>query len=257
MTYCLGITTKKGLVLASDSRTNAGYDQVNVCRKMHTFVQPGEHVFVILTSGSLSLSQSVITLLRRDYDLGGGLCEAKTLYDAARVVGEQVRRVSDLDREALERDEFTFNVNLILGGQIRGQEPGLYLVYPQGNPITATEDSPFIQIGESKYGRPILDRGIQYDATSLEEAAKYALISFDSTMRSNATVGPPIDLLIYDKDELRISRQRRFREKDPDLVRTHQQWEQALRAAVRDLPPIDFSLPLFKVNRGEPAPPSG
>lgn len=257
MTYCLGITTKRGLVMASDSRTNAGYDQVNVCRKMHTFVQPGEHVFVILTSGSLSLSQSVITLLRRDYDMGAGLCEAKTLYDAAREVGHQVRRVSDMDREALERDEFTFNVNLILGGQIRSEEPGLYLIYPQGNPIAATEDSPFIQIGESKYGRPILDRGIQYDATSLEEAAKYALISFDSTMRSNATVGPPIDLLIYERDELRISRQRRFREKDPDLVRTHEQWERALRAAVRDLPPIDFSLPHLKIARGEPDRPSG
>ena len=256
MTYCLGIMTKKGLVMASDSRTNAGYDQVNVCRKMHTFVKPGEHVFVILNSGSLSLSQSVITLLRRDYDQGEGLCGVKTLYDAAREIGRQVRRVSDLDREALERDDFRFNVNLILGGQIHGEEPGLYLIYPQGNPIAATEDSPFIQIGESKYGRPILDRGIQFDATSLEEAAKYALISFDSTMRSNATVGPPIDLLIYEKDELRVSRQRRFRDKDPDLIQTHEQWEQALRAAVRDLPPIDFSLPHLKAARVEPQRPS-
>src|SRR5205085_9903340 len=114
MTYCLGIVTHQGLVLASDSRTNAGYDQVNVCRKMHTFERPGERVFIGLTSGSLSLTQSVVTLLRRDFDLGAGLAAAPTLYDAARVIGEQVRRVSDLDRLALERDEYKFNIHLIL-----------------------------------------------------------------------------------------------------------------------------------------------
>jgi putative proteasome-type protease len=253
MTYCLGIMTRQGVVMASDSRTNAGSDQVNVCRKMHTFVSPGEHVFVILTSGSLSLSQSVITLLRRDYEQGAGLCEATTFYDAARVVGKQVRHVSDLDREALERDEFRFNVNLILGGQIRGEPPGLYVIYPQGNPIAATEDSPFLQIGESKYGRPILDRGIRYDATSLEEAAKYALISFDSTMRSNATVGPPIDLLVYEADRLTITRHRRFGDRDPDLIETHRQWEMSLRRAVSALPEIDFSRGERKLAVDEPS----
>src|SRR3954453_20090864 len=204
MTYCLGIMTHQGLVLASDSRTNAGYDQVNTCRKMYTFVQEGERVFVVLTSGSLSLTQSVITLLRRDFDAGLGLGAVPSLYDAARVVGNQIRRVSDLDRAALERDDFRFNVHLLLGGQVRGEPPGLYLVYPQGNPLAATEDSPYLQIGECKYGRPILDRGVRYDRTSLEEAAKYALVSLDSTMRSNVTVGPPIDLLVYGKDELRV-----------------------------------------------------
>src|SRR5882724_2637660 len=132
MTYCLGIVTRHGLVLASDSRTNAGFDQVNVCRKMHTFVTPGDRVFVILTSGSVSLTQSVITLLRRDFDQGRGLAAAPSLYDAARVLGEQVRRVSDLDRAALELDQFNFNIHLLLGGQVGRETPNLYLIYPQG-----------------------------------------------------------------------------------------------------------------------------
>src|SRR5437764_7612443 len=194
MTYCLGIVTEEGLVMASDSRSNAGFDQVNVCRKMHTFVQPGERVFIILSSGSLSISQSVITLLRKDFDSGLGLARTESLYDAARVVGDCVRRVSDLDRAALERDQFSFNVNLLLGGQVCGAEPpNLYLVYPQGNPLRATEDSPYLQLGEVKYGRPILDRGVEFQ-TGLEVAAKYALLSFDATIRPNVTVGPPIEI---------------------------------------------------------------
>jgi putative proteasome-type protease len=238
MTYCLGIKTRRGLVMASDSRTNAGYDQVNVCRKMHTFVREGERVFVLLTSGSLSLTQSIVTLLRRDFDQGGGLATAPSLYDAARVVGDQVRRVSDLDRAALERDEFRFNAHLLLGGQVRGERPDLYLIYPQGNPLAATEESPYLQIGECKYGRPILDRGVRYELTTLEEAAKYALISLDSTMRSNVTVGPPIDLLVYAADELRVTGYRRFTAKDPDLREIQMQWDQSLRKAVLELPAI-------------------
>jgi putative proteasome-type protease len=140
--------------MASDSRTNAGHDQVNVARKMHTFVHPGERVFILLSSGSLSCTQSVITLLQRDFDRGKGLAEAPSLYDAARVIGEQMRRVSDVDRDALERDDFKFNVNFVLGGQVRGEFPGLFIVYPQGNPPQAGEDSPYLQIGETKYGRP-------------------------------------------------------------------------------------------------------
>jgi putative proteasome-type protease len=146
----LGILTRHGLVMASDSRTNAGYDQVNVCRKMHFFVHPGERAFIVLTSGSLSLSQSIITLLQRDFQQGAGLAAAPSLYDATRVVGEQVRHVAELDRQPLERDNYQFNVHLILGGQIRGQPPDLYLVYPQGNPLRASEDSPYLQIGECK-----------------------------------------------------------------------------------------------------------
>lgn len=240
MTYCLGIMTRRGLVLGSDSRTNSGADMVNTCRKMHTFVREGDRVLVLLTSGSLSISQSVVTLLRRDWDQGLGLAAAGSMYDAARVIGNQVRRVAELDREALERDQLGFNVNIILGGQIRGDRPALYLIYPQGNPLRATEDAPFLQIGESKYGRPILDRGVNFEETTLEEAAKYALISFDSTLRSNATVGPPIDLLTYVTDDFAVHCYRRFQERDADLAEIHNQWEQALRRAVSELPAIDF-----------------
>jgi putative proteasome-type protease len=134
VTYCVGIWTRQGLVMASDSRTNAGHDQVNVARKMHVFAQPGERVFILLSSGSLSCTQSIITQLRRDFDEGKGLAQAPSLYDAARIIGEEVRRVSDMDRAALERDEFKFNVNFIVGGQVRGERPGLFIVYPQGNP---------------------------------------------------------------------------------------------------------------------------
>jgi putative proteasome-type protease len=239
VTYCLGIMTKEGLVLASDSRTNAGFDQVNVCQKMYQFVQPKERAFFILTSGSLSISQSVITLLRADFDAGLGLAKADSLYDAARIVGDCVRRVSDLDRTSLERDSFSFNVHLILGGQVRGQEPNLYLIYPQGNPLAATEDSLYLQLGECKYGRPILDRGIQA-TTSLEVAAKYALLSMDATMRSNVTVGPPFDLLLYKKNSLEVTRYRRLGAGDHDLNLIHSSWEQSLRRAVEQLPDIEF-----------------
>jgi putative proteasome-type protease len=162
---------------------------------MHTFVKDDDRLFVLMTSGSLSCSQSIVTLLRKDFDHGTGLAIAESMYDAARIVGDQVRKVASLDREALERDDYKFNVNIILAGQIRGQPHDLYMIYPQGNPLRATEDSPFLQIGENKYGRPILDRGVRFDRTTLEDGARYALISLDSTMRSNVTVGPPIDLL--------------------------------------------------------------
>ena len=242
MTYCLGIVTKHGLIMASDSRTNAGYDQVNVVRKMYTFVQPGERVFVLLASGSLSLTQSVVTLLRKDFDAGKGLALANSMYEAARVVGEQVRKVSEIDKEALEKDDYRFNVHLILGGQVREEKPDLFLIYPQGNPLQATEDSPYLQIGETKYGRPILDRGIRFDRTTLEEAAKYALLSMDSTMKSNVTVGPPIDLLALAPGELNVRRQHRFADNDPSLVKIRTRWEQALRQAVLKLPDIRFKV---------------
>ena len=251
MTYCLGIVTKHGLVMASDSRTNAGYDQINTTRKMHTFVQPGERVFVLLASGSLSLTQSVVTLLRKDFDAGKGLALANSMYEAARVVGEQVRKVSEIDKEALEKDDYRFNVHLILGGQVRDEKPDLFLIYPQGNPLQATEDSPYLQIGETKYGRPILDRGIRFDRTTLEEAAKYALLSMDSTMKSNVTVGPPIDLLALAPGELNVRRQHRFADNDPSLVKIRTRWEQALRQAVLKLPDIRF-----KVQADTPAGPA-
>jgi putative proteasome-type protease len=231
--------TDEGLVMASDSRSNAGFDQVNTCRKMYRFVEERERVFVILTSGSLSISQSIVALLRVDFDAGRGLAQASSLYAAARIVGDCVRRISEIDRASLERDSFSFNVNLLLGGQVRGEDPGLFLIYPQGNPLQATEDSPYLQLGECKYGRPILDRGID-TRTSLEVAAKYALLSFDATIRSNVTVGPPIDLLLYKRDSFEITRYRRLDAMDPDLTIIHTSWEQALRRAVEQLPEIQF-----------------
>ncbi len=222
--------------MASDSRTNAGYDQVNVCRKMHTFVLPGERVFVLLTSGSLSLTQSVITLLQDDFQQGNGLAQVDSMYAAARVVGDAVRRVSDLDRAALERDDYTFNIHLLLGGQVKSGPSALYCIYPQGNPLSATEDSPYLQIGEVKYGRPILDRGIVFGETPLEVAALYAMLSFDATIRSNVTVGPPLELLVYRNGSLDIEEHRRFAADDPELLFLHARWESTLRRAVEDLP---------------------
>ena len=158
MTYCLGIRTQQGLVMASDSRTNSGIDQVEVCRKMHNFVVPGERMFTILSSGSLSLTQSVMTRLEQEFRAGEGLATVANFYEASRCVGGHVRDVASLDRDFLERDKIGFTVNLLIGGQIRGEHPQLYMVYAQGNPLRCTRLSPYLQIGESKYGRPILDR---------------------------------------------------------------------------------------------------
>ena len=243
MTYCLGIFMREGLVMASDSRSNASLDEVNVCQKMHTIVDPGERVFILLTSGNLSCSQSILTLLRRDFEQGKGLGSASSMYDAVRVVGDQVRSVADMDQPDLNKHNFRFNVHLLVGGQIRGQAHDLYLIYPQGNPLRTTEDAPFLQIGESKYGRPILERGVRYATTSLEDAARYALISLDSTMRSNVAVGPPLDVLVYARDELRITHQRRFNAQDPDLLAIQTRWEQSLRKAIQELPRVRFDGP--------------
>lgn len=240
MTYCVGMKTHEGLVLASDSRSNAGHDQVNTCRKMFTFVNPSERAFVILTSGSLSLSQSVMTLLSRDFNAGIGLATAESFYDAVRCVGEYIRKISDVDRPALERDDYSFNVHFLVGGQIKGEEPQLYLIYPQGNPLRATRETPFLQLGEYKYGRPIIERGLVYASTTLEAAAKYALLSFDATMRSNVTVGPPIEMLLYKRDSLTFDQYRRFAADDPELLTIHRQWERSLRGAVEALPEIHF-----------------
>lgn len=243
MTYCLGIRTHQGLVMASDSRTNSGIDQVEVCRKMHNFVVPGERMFTILSSGSLSLTQSVMTRLEHEFRAGKGLATASNFYEAARCVGGHVRDVAALDREFLERDKIGFSVNLLVGGQIRGEQPQLYLVYAQGNPLRCTRLSPFLQIGESKYGRPILDRGIRFGETTLAQASQYALISLDSTMRSNVAVGPPIDLLVYANDDFSVQRYRRLEASDPDLVEIRASWEQALRKAIQTLPQVSFATP--------------
>jgi len=182
----------------------------------------------------------VITVLRNDYAAGVGLAKAETMYAAARAVGECVRRVSDMDRAALEKDDFKFNIHLLLGGQIKGEKPNLFLIYPQGNQLSATEDSPYLQIGEVKYGRPILDRGIEYRSTSLQVAGTYALLSLDAAMRSNVTVGPPLEVLLYANDKLDFDAYRRFEADDPELDAMHARWEQHLRRAVEEIPNIEF-----------------
>ena len=237
MTYCLGIQTREGLVMASDGRSSAGFE-VQSCLKMHTFARPGERVFVILASGGLSLTQSILALLGGDFDAGGGLASVRTMYEAARVVGTAVRDVDALDRASLERDGASFNVHLLLGGQIGEEPPALYLIYPQGNPLQATPEAPFMQIGEKNYGLPILVRGIRYDETSLEEAAKYALISLDSAARSNVLVGPPVDLLVYRNGELTLDRRRRFAADDPAWAELTAGWDRALRESVSALPSV-------------------
>ena len=243
MTYCVGIRTHEGLVLASDSRTNSGIDQVCVCRKMHNFAVPGERMLTILSSGSLPVTQSVMTRLQHEFQAGSGLAAVPTMYEAARCVGGHVREVAALDREYLERDNIGFAVNLIVGGQIRGEPPQLYMIYAQGNPLRATRASPYIQIGETKYGRPILDRGVRFGETTLDQAVKFALISLDSTMRSNVAVGPPIDLLVYGTDEFAVRRYRRLNADDPDLVEIRGSWERELRRAIGQLPKLDFPPP--------------
>jgi putative proteasome-type protease len=166
-----------------------------------------------------------------------------SFYDAARCVGGHVRDVAALDREFLERDKIGFAVSLLVGGQIRGEAPQVYMVYAQGNPLRCTRLSPFLQIGESKYGRPILDRGIRFDETTLDQAAQYAIISLDSTMRSNVAVGPPVDLLVYANDDLCVRRYRRLDAADPDLVEIRSAWEHALRKAIGTLPKVAFAPP--------------
>ena len=163
-----------------------------------------------------------------------------TMYAAARAVGDVVRRVSDMDRAALEKDEFKFNIHLLLGGQIKGERPNLFLFTRKGIQLSATEDSPYLQIGEVKYGRPILDRGIEYGSTSLEVAGTYALLSLDAAMRSNVTVGPPLEVLLYENDKLDFDRYRRFEADDPELAGMHARWEQTLRRAVEDIPNVHF-----------------
>jgi putative proteasome-type protease len=198
MTYCLGIVLKAGLVMASDSRSNAGVDQVANVRKQTLIATPGERVISILTAGNLATSQAVVTHLTQaigsgrpgvDIDLAAGL------FDVARMVGERLREVMDKDGKYV-KPYGDATSSFLVGGQIRGEPPRLFQVYPAGNVIEATDRSCFLQIGETKYGKPILDRTLNPDSP-LDEAAKVALLSFDATLRSNLSVGPPIDLLIY------------------------------------------------------------
>jgi putative proteasome-type protease len=241
MTYCLGIITKYGLVIAADSRTNAGVDYVSTYQKLFDFSNSGERIVMVCTSGNLSMSQGVLTLLRKDIKAQAdvSLYALPTMYEVAQYVGRKLRQIQEQDREWLEKDGIDYKCNFLLGGQIKGEDPELYLIYSQGNFIQATPGTPFLQIGETKYGKPILDRALNFD-TSLEAAAKCAFLSIDSTMKSNISVGPPINIVAYEANTFQIERRLTLRLGDPYLFKTRRLWESSLKDAFDRIPDIDW-----------------
>lgn len=248
MTYCLGMLCRAGAVFLSDSRTSAGMDNITMCSKMRIYEKAGESVICILSSGNLSLTQATIALIDEDIHLGSQdatreqITNRKTLYETVCYVGSKVREVEKRDRAALEADGFDFNIHLIVGGQIKGFPPEVFLVYPQGNSIHATRDCPFLQIGERKYGKPILDRGFTYE-TGLADAVKVGMISIDSTMTSNVAVGPPIDILCYETDSLHTRLRAHLDEDDPYLQTISQRWQDGIVKLVNEMPAPDFNKP--------------
>jgi putative proteasome-type protease len=232
LTYCLGILLPKGLILASDSRSNAGVDQVAKVRKLETMVVPGERVIAILSAGNLATTQAVVTSLKEAAD--DHLRSARTLFDVARVVGERLREV--IDRDAKYVAPFGDpSASFIVGGQIKGEPPRLFEVYSAGNFVEASERSCFLQVGETKYGKPILDRALS-PASTMEEAAKLALLSFDATLRSNLSVGLPIDMLRYDADSFSADDLVTFEEQDAYFRSLRQGYADGLTALVDSLP---------------------
>ena len=236
MTYCVALRLNRGLVFAADTRTNAGVDNIAQFRKVHTWRKPGDRVLVLLTAGNLSLTQSVISLLNEqlaesaEEDEGANLFNVPTMYRAARLVGDAVRAVRAIDGPALEATKTGFSASFILGGQIGEERPRLFQIYSEGNFIEATDETPFFQIGEHKYGKPILDRVAQA-TMGLGEAAKLILLSFDSTLRSNLSVGMPIDIVLYERDSLDLHREKRIHQDDAYFRKLSAAWSEALRAA--------------------------
>jgi putative proteasome-type protease len=233
MTYCVGIKLNAGLVFLSDSRTNAGVDHISTFRKMIVYERPNDRFMVLLSAGNLSISQSVREILQVEQLKNGDdepitIWNAKSMFDAARVLGQAVRRVYDRDAESLKNSDVTFNVSLIFGGQIRGEGMRLFHVYSAGNFIEATTETPYFQIGESKYGKPVLDRVITPD-TPLDEAAKCALVSMDSTMKSNLSVGPPLDLVVYEANRFETDKLVCIDMSNPYYRMLHSSWGQKLR----------------------------
>ena len=246
MTYCLGMLCRKGAVFLSDSRTSAGMDNITVRTKMRIYEKPGDRVICIMSSGNLSLTQATLASIDDDLHLHEShparkhLMNRETLYETVRYVGSKVREVEQRDRAALEADGFDFNINLIVGGQIAGLAPEVHSIYPQGNSIHASKDCPFLQIGESKYGKPILDRGFSYEST-LMDALKFGIISMDATMKSNVAVGPPIDILCYKTDSLQVKMRTRLEQDDPYLQEIGRKWQDGIVRLVRQMPVADFS----------------
>jgi len=238
MTYCVGLYLKDGLVLLSDTRTNAGVDNISIFSKMHVYQIPGERFMAVMTAGNLAISQAVVNMLHEGINTGERvetLYTAPSMFRAAQLVGDAVRRVYNVDGPTLEAQNVKFEISLILGGQIKGRGMRLFQIYAAGNFIEATPDTPFLQIGETKYGKPILDRALQYD-TDPRDGVKLVLVSMDSTLRSNLTVGMPIDLLVYRRDEMKAEVKRRIGEEDPYFKMIQESWSKALRDAYRAIP---------------------
>ena len=238
MTYCLGLCLEEGLVFASDSRTNAGVDYVTTYSKMHVFRPAPDRLFVILSAGNLATTQEVMNHIQRDVDYPDGspnLATARYLFEAAEYIGRVSVQVQREHSAALSSSGVNGETTLLIGGQISGQPHGLMLVYPQGNYITASPETPYLQIGESKYGKPSLDRIVSPQLT-LEEGARLALVSLESTARSNITVGPPFEVSIYKRDELTLAHRCTFENDNPYMAQVRDTWNDGIRNAFHALP---------------------
>ncbi|MEM1373633.1 MAG: peptidase [Pseudomonadota bacterium] len=242
MTYCVGMTLSRGLVFMADTRTNAGLDNISTYRKLYTWEEPGERALTLMTAGNLATTQSVISLLdertKAPDARAPSMLAVPSMFQAARLVGDTLRDVISRQEETGQAAE-SFNATIILGGQIAGGPPRLFLIYPEGNFIEAGEDTPFFQIGEIKYGRPILVRA--YDpALSFEDAIRLLLVSFDSTVKANLTVGAPFDFHVYEEGSLTTGRTGRLLGEDPYVQSISQGWGDALKDALESLPPFGF-----------------
>jgi len=241
MTYCVGVLLNEGMIFASDSRTHAEVDNFSKFCKMTTFERPGDRVIVLLSSGNLAGTQAIINLLKQRNDAGEDsrtLWKAHTMFDAANLVADAMRDIEHRDGQYLAESDIKFNASFILGGQIKGEPLRLFRIYAEGNFIEAGFETPFLQTGETKYGKPIIDRVIT-PSTSLADAAKCVLVSFDSTMRSNLSVGMPIDLISYQRDSLAINTRRHFDEGDPYFAELSRQWREGVREVFRHLPDFE------------------
>ena len=242
MTYCIGVMLDKGMVFASDSRTHAGVDNFAKFCKMTVFERRGDRVIVLLSSGNLAGTQAVISVLRQRCaagDAAPNLWTARTMFDVATLVADAMRDIERRDGQYLEQNEIGFNASFIVGGQLRGEALRLFRIYAEGNFIEAGVDTPFFQTGETKYGKPIIDRVIGR-STLLADAAKCVLVSFDSTMRSNLSVGMPIDLICYERDSLEVRMRRRFEEGDAYFTALSKEWSEGTRQVFRHLPDLHW-----------------
>ncbi len=243
MTYCVGVLLEQGLVLASDTRTNAGVDQVAISPKMHTFEVSGERGIVLLTAGNLAITQAVVNRLKTAINKSEAdskhLHNVHSLFDAATMVGAELRAVFESDGEHFKNHDIDFNASIIVAGQIKGEKPRLFHVYAAGNFIETCIETPYFQIGETKYGKPIIDRVVKYN-TDIMDAVKCLLISFDSTIRSNVSVAAPIDLLIYRVDSLNADCKQRITENDQYYSAVRQGWGAGLKEVFSALPSPDW-----------------